>query len=230
MLPLVRGRSLAWEMRGYGDSAPEGVAADLSLSAQADYLLRWLDAVGVEEPAVLAGHDLGGGVAQIAAVRSPDRFAGLVLTNAVCYDSWPIPSVKMMQRLAPVLKHLPDAAVYPTLVQLLRRGHDARHNAQEATAVHWAGYASHGAARTLIRQVEPLDAADTLAIADRLPSLGLPARVVWGEADQFQKVSYGGRLARDLGTEVVRIPGGRHFTPEDHPGVVADAINGLLGT
>ena len=86
---------------------------------------------------MLAGHDLGGGVAQIAAVRSPDRFAGLVLTNAVCYDSWPIPSVKMMQRLAPVLKHLPDAAVYPTLVQLLRRGHDARHNAQEATAVHW---------------------------------------------------------------------------------------------
>lgn len=30
---------------------------------------------------VLAGHDLGGGVAQIAAARASDRFSGLVLTN-----------------------------------------------------------------------------------------------------------------------------------------------------
>jgi pimeloyl-ACP methyl ester carboxylesterase len=32
------------------------------------------------ERAVLVGHDLGGGVVQIAAVRAPQRCAGLVLT------------------------------------------------------------------------------------------------------------------------------------------------------
>ncbi|MBA2695798.1 MAG: alpha/beta hydrolase [Actinobacteria bacterium] len=229
VLPLVRGRCLAWEMRGYGTSIHEGVGADLSLSAQADYLLRWLDAVGVTEPPVLVGHDLGGGVAQIAAVRAPDRFAGLVLTNAVCYDSWPIPSVKLMQRLAPVLARLPEVAVYPTIVQLLHRGHDAPDSAREAIGVHWAPYVAHGAARALMRQVRPLDPADTLAVADRLPTLGLPARVVWGETDQFQKVAYGERLAQDLRTELVRIAGGKHFTPEDHPQIVAEAVNELLG-
>jgi pimeloyl-ACP methyl ester carboxylesterase len=67
-----------------------------------------------------------------------------------------------------------------------------------------------------------------LAVAARLPSLGLPARVVWGEADRFQKVEYGRRLAADLGTTLQPIPGGSHFTPEDHPEVVAAAINELL--
>ncbi len=84
-------------------------------------------AVGPDVPAVpvLLGHDLGGGVAQIAAVRAPERFSGLVLTNTVCYDSWPIPSVKAMARTAAVLRHMSDVAIYPSFVQLLRSGQTA---------------------------------------------------------------------------------------------------------
>lgn len=229
VVPLLRGRTLSWEMRGYGDSIPEGAGHDIGLAAQAGYLLTWLRELRLEEPPVLVGHDLGGGVAQIAAVREPEAFAGLVLTNAVCYDSWPIPSVKTMQRLAPALALLPELLLYPSFVQLLHRGHDHRARALESIGVHWAPYVAHGAARSLMRQVTALDAQDTIAVADRLPSLGLPARVVWGEADQFQKVDYGERLAADLGTELTRIPGGRHFTPEDHPEEVAAAVNHLLG-
>ncbi len=42
VLPLVRGRSLAWEMHGYGEGIPDGSRSDLSVSAQADRLLNWL--------------------------------------------------------------------------------------------------------------------------------------------------------------------------------------------
>ena len=59
-------------------------------------------------------------------------------------------------------------------------------------------------------------------------SLDTPARVVWGEADKFQRVQYGERLAGDLRTTLTRIPAGKHFTPEDHPETVADAINDLV--
>ncbi len=157
------------------------------------------------------------------------RFSGTVLTNAVCYDSWPIPSVKAMRRAAPMLRYLPETALYPSFVQLIHRGHDDRARALESIGVHWQHYVTHGAARSLMRQVSDLRVEDTLAVADRLPTLGLPARVVWGEADQFQKVEYGRRLAADLGTTLQPIPGGRHFTPEDHPEVVAAAVNELLG-
>ena len=226
-MPLVRGHSLAWEMAGYGSSIPEGAGLDLSVAAQADRLLSWLDIQDLDAP-VLVGHDIGGGVAQIAAVRSPERFSGLVLTNAVCYDSWPVPSAKASARLAPVLRHLPDPLVRRSFAQTMRRGHDNQAMARESLAVHWQHYAANGAAGSLMDQLTSLDARDTLSIADRLPALDLPARVVWGVADPFQKLAFGERLAADLRTEVRRIPGGSHFTPEDHPDVVAEAINELL--
>ncbi len=228
VLPQVHGRCLAFEMTGYGTSIPDGEGRDLGLTAQAERLLRWLDALDLPAPPVLVGHDLGGGVAQIAAVHRPEAFSGIVLTNAVCYDSWPIPSVAAMKRAAGVLRHLPEVALYPTLVQLFHRGHDDRRRALEAIGVHWQPYVTHGAARSLMRQVSALDVQDTLAISDRLPSLGLAARVVWGEADRFQKVGYGRRLATDLHTTLQVIPGGKHFTPEDHPEVLAAAVNELL--
>ena len=228
VVPLIQGRSLAWEMRGYGSSIPAGKGQDVSVSAQAGYLLNWLDSLELDAKPILVGHDLGGGVAQIAAVRAPERFAGLVLTNAVCYDSWPIPSVKLMRRMAPALALLPEVLLYPAIVQLIHRGHDNRQRALESLGEHWAPYVTHGAARSLMRQVAALNASDTLAIADSLSSIGLPARVVWGEADQFQKLKYGKRLAADLGAELTRLPGGKHFTPEDHPEAIADAVNSLL--
>ena len=227
VMPRVHGHSLAWEMAGYGSSIPEGAGLDLSVAAQADRLLTWLDTQDLDRP-VLVGHDIGGGVAQIAAVRSTERFSGLVLTNAVCYDSWPVPSAKVSARLTPVLRHLPDALVRRSFAQTMRRGHDTEAMADESLAVHWQHYAANGAAGSLMAQLTSLDKRDTLSIADRLPALDLPARVVWGVADPFQKLRFGERLAADLGTEVRRIPGGSHFTPEDHPEVVAEAINELL--
>jgi hypothetical protein len=65
--------------------------------------------------------------------------------------------------------------------------------------------------------VHRLHTADTLQVADRLRDLQVPARVVWGAADPFQRLPYGQRLAWDLRTELWQIEGGRHFTPEDHP-------------
>ncbi|MDQ3605386.1 MAG: alpha/beta hydrolase, partial [Gemmatimonadota bacterium] len=187
----------------------------------------WLDALGIER-AVLAGHDLGGGVVQIAAVRHPGLALGLVLTNAIGYDSWPIPSVKMMRALGGVVEHLPESLFRPIYSSFLRLGHDQREIASESIEVHWRNYAAHDAAAAFIRQVRSLNVHDTLAVGDQLPRLDVPARIVWGEADQFQKVSYGERFARDLGTTLQRIPGGKHFTPEDHPVEIASAVNDLV--
>ena len=82
--PLIRNRRvLAWEMPGYGASIPEGRDRDISVGTQADYLVAWMRAQGIHR-AILAGHDLGGGVAQIAAVRGgiPYAFgAGTELVN-----------------------------------------------------------------------------------------------------------------------------------------------------
>jgi pimeloyl-ACP methyl ester carboxylesterase len=228
VLPQVRGgRCLAFEMVGYGNSIPSGRDRDISIARQADYLLGWLEQLGVERT-VLVGHDLGGGVAQIAAVRAPGRCAGLVLANSIGYDSWPIPSVRALRAARPVTARLPMPAFKALVGSLLARGHDDPAVARESLAVHLEPYQRHGGAAALAWQVRWLRTADTLTVAERLRDLDVPARVVWGAADPFQKVPYGERLAWDLRTELWRIEGGRHFVPEDHPDRLAAAIHEVL--
>ena len=181
------------------------------------------------DSAVIVGHDLGGGVAQILAVRKPELVRGLVLTNAICYGSWPIPSVKAMWAAGPLVERLPDTIMrFNLYVSLFLRGHDDRTRAKESLAEHWPYYEATGGAAALIRQTRSLDVNDTLAIADRIPDLDVPARLVWGAADQFQKIGYGYRLAYELGAPIERVEGGKHFVPEDHPEEVAAAVNELL--
>ncbi|MFP4143582.1 MAG: alpha/beta fold hydrolase [Phycisphaeraceae bacterium] len=219
---LESSRCIAWEMVGYGGSIGEGRGRDLSVAHQADYLLHFLDAMEIKQ-AVLAGHDLGGGVVQILAVNHPDRCAGLLLTNAIGYDSWPIPSVKMLRAAGPILHHLPAGAIRPMMHNLFRRGHDDPDRAEESFREHWPHYQRHGGS-ALAQQTRWLDQQDTLAVADKLPELDLPARIVWGAADPFQKIEYGERFAKDLRAPLERIEHGRHFTPEDHPDVIADQL------
>ena len=227
--PLLPGmRLLAFELTGYGDSIPAGQGRDISVSAQADRLTAWLDHLGIDA-AVLVGHDLGGGVVHIAAVRRPELCAGLMVTNGIGYDSWPIPSVKAMRAGSALLARLPARALKPGLAVLLARGHDDASAGREALGVHYRPYAEHGGGAAMARQVSALDVRDTLAVQDRIATLTVPARVVWGVADQFQKVEYGERFARDLRTTLRRIEGGKHFTPEDHPDVLAEEIRSLVG-
>lgn len=133
-----------------------------------------------------------------------------------------------MRAAGPVAKHLPDAAFRQVFESFLMRGHDDPEAARQAIAAHWPHYAEHDGAAAFVRQVDALDVSDTLAISDKLSGLNIPTRVVWGAEDQFQKLAYGERLALDLKAPIRRIDEGRHFSPEDHPAIVAQEINALL--
>lgn len=220
-------RLLAFEMLGYGESIPAGRQRPIGVARQADYLLGWLDALGIER-AVLVGHDLGGGVAQIAAVRAPRRCAGLVLTNCIAHDNWPVPPVRAMRATSPLVARLPAAAFRALYAATLRHLHSDPAVAAESVQAHLPAYQRSGGGAALARQVRSLDTRDTLAVADDLRRLDVPARVVWGTADPYLRPEHAERLAWDLGTELRRVEGGLHFTPEDSPEPVAAAITEVL--
>lgn len=228
VIPLVDdARCLAFEMLGYADSIPHGVGRDISVAAQAARLWRWLDALEIER-AVLVGHNLGGGVAQIAAAASPHRCAGVILSNAVAYDSWPIPSVKTIRAAGGLVERMPAGLFRPVLSAFVRAGHDDARVGAESAALHWQPYRDHDGAAAFVRQIRSLRTADTLAVAHQLRRVAVPARVVWGAADRFQKIVYGERLARDLHATLTRLDTAKHFVPEDHPQPVAAAINDVV--
>jgi pimeloyl-ACP methyl ester carboxylesterase len=72
---------------GFGGSA-QLPGRDCTLPAYAAWVAGFLDEVGVDEPALVAGHSLGGAVAAQFAHDFPDRVARLVLINAVGGGVW----------------------------------------------------------------------------------------------------------------------------------------------
>lgn len=191
VMPRLSGmRVLALEMTGYGDSIPAGEGRDLS--------------VGRRPTGWPPGSTRSGSTARC--------WSGTTWGAAWRTSPW-----SAGPTCAPLLSRLPAAALVPAFAGLLLRGHDTVQAAREALGVHYLPYARYGGGAAMARQVAALDVADTLAVQGALPGLQVPARVVWGTADQFQKLAYGERFARDLGTTVRRIEGGRHFTPEDSP-------------
>lgn len=228
VVPLVRdARCLAWEMVGYGESIPQGADRDIGVRQQARYLSAWLDELGIER-AILAGHDVGGSVVQAFSVREPQRCAGLLLVASAAYGGWVAPAMRGLQALRGVVARMPDDAFKPLFASIIRRGHDDAETARESLSLHWRPYAEHEAAEAFARQLRSLRPAETRHLADEVPRLRVPARVLWGAADEMHRLSDGDRLAWDLGAPLERVEGARQFVPEDHPGRVARALDDLL--
>ena len=80
-------RVIAPSMPGFGGT-PELPADQFSLRGYAQWVSELLEALEIEEPAVVMGHSFGGGVAIRFAHDHRDRVRSLVLVNSVGGSSW----------------------------------------------------------------------------------------------------------------------------------------------
>ena len=230
VVPAVQeqARVLAVDMLGYGDSdAADGWPVDLA--SQASYLLSALDRLGVDR-AVVVGHDLGGGVAQILTVTHGERVTGLGVVNGVCYDGWPVPVVRAAKAVWPLLRVAPPRALAAALRPALRLlfAHQSRASGFIDRFV--APWTAPDGPRALATHLRSLDSVYTQTVAPFLPRLTVPVEVVWGRKDTQMKPRYGQRLARDIpGAELTWVDDASHFVPADRPDVVVDAVLRLVG-
>jgi 2-hydroxymuconate-semialdehyde hydrolase len=218
---------LAPDMLGYGESSsPDGAAVDIQ--AQASYLLQVLDRLGIDR-ATVVGHDIGGGVAQILAVRYAERTARLALVNSVCYDSWPIPEMKVAQKTAGVVEHLPPGLTTEGLKLFLRRGFVHQDRADRYLDSFLERFSEKDGMKVFAEHARALDPTPTQELAPRLPELRVPVTIVWGRQDPFQKPKYAERLASDIpAAELTWIDDASHYAPADAPEPVAAALERLL--
>ncbi|MBN2656837.1 MAG: alpha/beta hydrolase [Spirochaetales bacterium] len=78
-LPLEY-RALAPDLRGYGDTEPLPVSAELGLDDMVDDIISFADALGIDKFHV-AGHSMGGGIVMKLAVKIPHRMTGITLVD-----------------------------------------------------------------------------------------------------------------------------------------------------
>lgn len=222
-------RVIAPDMLNYGAS-DKPARVDVSIAAQARLMVGVLDALGVSRADVVS-HDIGGGIAQIMAVRWPQRVKKLVLSNAVCFDSWPIPE------FIPLQKPEAEADMSVSAFEEMLRGflpngvYRPETLTQEAIDTIMEPWLGEAGKRALFRNLRRLNSEYTQAISDELEALEHDTLVLWGTQDPFQKPVYAEKLANTLpNARITWIEGAAHWIMEEKPQEVTSAIADFLPT
>jgi len=80
-------RVVAPSLPGFGGT-PELPAAERTFAGYGAWVTRFLDALGVDDLALVAGHSMGGGVSTAFVHHQPERVASLLLANAIGGPTW----------------------------------------------------------------------------------------------------------------------------------------------
>lgn len=219
-------RVIAYDLLGYGCSE-RPVNRDTSVTAQAELFEAVLAELGLTR-VNLVGHDLGGAIGQIVATRRPELIGRMVLIDAPSYDSWPSPTWQAIIRERLAEYHAMTADEFDAMLtrQLQMTVSDPERITAEVLDAYLAPYRSPlGRTSFFEHQVRHYDSVHTERIVDRLHTLTMPVRIVWGADDQWQLVDYARRLADDIPRARLRLlDGAGHFPMEDCPERVSTEI------
>lgn len=210
-----RFRILRYDTRGHGGTdAPPG---PYSFDELADDLLALMDVHGISS-AVLVGLSMGGMLAQVAALKAPHRFNGLVLCDTT-------------SRYGPEVAEFWAARVRTALTEGLA-------SIAETTPARWftAGFKERhpevvAQYQATLRATPPQGyagccaAIPTIDVTDRLPSLSIPARVIVGEQDPSTTPAHAGRIAAALpGADLIVLPDAAHLSNVEQPAAFNAAL------
>ncbi|MGI5321108.1 alpha/beta fold hydrolase [Actinomadura nitritigenes] len=216
-------RPLAVDLPGLGRSGGELTVETATVPALAEWVARFASALGLSGPIAVAGHDIGGAVAQHLLVHDLLEVPGLALVNSVLYDSWPAPHVARFRD--------PEVAAATTGEELLaaRRRAVAAALAGAATEDLIADYVDPWTDPRVRRSwLAMAGAAESRYTLDLVPALRRstkPKLLIWGEDDGFERVEYAEKFAGEIPrTTLVRIPEADHIPTENAPGRIADAL------
>jgi 2-hydroxymuconate-semialdehyde hydrolase len=228
IIPILgeRFNVFAPDLLGYGDSA-KPVHADLSLNAQATYVFQFLDRLGVER-AHFVGHDIGGGIVQLIALRYPDMVAKMVLIDTVAYDAWPASVVACLQDSI-WDERIMSVDLVAGFREWLAQGTTRHQQLDDLAALYATPFTTPHGRRAFLRAARALDHRDLMTVIDQIEGLPNETLILWGEHDRFLPPPLGEKLAAAMaGATFELIPNAGHFSPEDAPDLIARRLREFL--
>jgi pimeloyl-ACP methyl ester carboxylesterase len=213
-------RVVAPALPGFGGT-PELPAEERTFAGFGAWVGRFLDAIGVDDVALVAGHSFGGGVSTAFVHHQPDRVASLLLANAIGSPTWalfPNEVRTMVQRplwdwgrhFGGDLLHSPRALqMLPSLLgdfvpNLLRNP------------------------MGMFRTGEFIRRADLVAEVRAITASGIPVSVAWSDRDRLVPRSAFDDLRRAAGIDGVVLEGSHAWLIAD-PGAFGElAISALV--
>ena len=216
-------RCIAVDLLAHGDTeiAPD---QDVSVTANANMLKEFLDALKIEQ-VDLVGNDSGGGIAQIFAASYPERVRSLTLTDCDTHDNWPPEAFKPFLAMAAagglrgtLDAMLSDKSIYRS-PQALGPAYEHPERLTDDSIEKYLRplVRSEQRTRDLQRFLAAFDNKHTLAIEARLKRLKAPTLIVWGTDDVYFDVKWSRWLADTIpgARRRVEFKGARIFFPEE---------------
>jgi haloalkane dehalogenase len=217
-------RVIVPDMVGYGQSSMYD-GFDRSLRVQETVLDKLVETLGIETVS-LVGHDLGGGVALRYAVHNPNAVEQLVLSNAVAYDSWPIPTITDLG-LPETARETSVEEAQEMLDGLLRDtlyGDDPNESFIDGMKTPWA---SEEGLTSLVRNASATNTNHTMEIDPT--EVTAETLLLWGAEDEFQSIDWAKQLHEDIDTtEMVGLDEANHWVPEDRADAYREELSAFL--
>lgn len=219
MEPLAEiSQVIAPDLPGFGKS-DKPINASYSLDYHLKVLDSFFDKLGIRQTDIVV-HDLGGPVGLLWAVRNPGKVRRLVILNTVIY-----PEISIWVKLFMLMAKLPfikNWLVSPFgISQAMKLGvMNKEVLTGEVISEYQTPFASSEARQVLLKTLTGLSIKQLQEIADKLPGLNVPIRMIYGERD-FLLPGIGAemqRLQKERPDAVITaIPGCGHFLQEDQP-------------
>ena len=225
----------ALDLLGHGDSGKRADQREYTVGNVFGHFETWIDSQNFDEPMVLIGHSLGGGLSLKYALQHPERVRALVLVNPF-YDLKQLPPAlraffrrglsysrlidRTPYRLFRIMVDLTSFNYFPGRKEVHVLPEHIRH--QTALDYKRASSGIYNIPRTL------------QGLVPQLSSIKQPALILWGNRDQTLSppsfAHLGTMLPNVRGTHVMPICG--HVPHQCHPDVlnpyVLDFLKGLM--
>ena len=224
-------RCIALDLLSHGDS-PVPADQDISFRAQAEMLEAFCEALGLDQVDLVA-NDSGGAMAQIFAVRHPERLRSLTLTNCDVHDNYPPAALKGTREAAEAGVFSSRWETFRDEVGRFRAGFaPALENVDKISDETLSAYlgplfASEDRARNLERWLRASgDNSQTTEIEPQLRQLQTPTLIVWGTDDVFFPLKWAHWLKEAIpgARNLVELQGARLFFPEERPEALVEAL------
>jgi pimeloyl-ACP methyl ester carboxylesterase len=218
---------VAVDLPGCGRSGGELTPETATVPALASWVTRFVEALDPAALCGVAGHDIGGAVAQRLLVTDGLDVERLALVNSVTYDSWPVPGVARYRD--------PHVVAGTTVEEILAARRTALTTAlarpadEEELREYLSPWTDMRVARSWMCIAGAADSRYTLELVDALRADPHPKLLVWGEDDTFQQIHHAERFAAETpGATLVRVPGAGHIPMENDPERVATALSAFF--
>ncbi len=218
---------IAVDLLGCGDS-DKPLDVSYSIRDHAARLQEFVIKLGLTK-FHFVGHDLGGGMGQILAVRRPEMLLDLTMINTVAYDFWPVQPIIALR--TPIVRQFLMATLDLGAFRLVvKRGiyHKDRVT-DDLMDLFMMPMQTVEGRKAFMHFAKCLDNHNLMEIEDDLRRLKIPVLIIRGDADPYLCATISEKLHLEIpGSRLLRIPTGGHFIQEDEPERIAQEIAGFF--